>query len=117
MDGSFTRKMPPSRSTLPPSSLIAMFIKYHNVEQTAVVDGFASIDGFSPEQLDPDFRGLDGKRVEINEHEDVSRIIYTYQGVGGIIQRWKFSIWKNRLHGCENVMEIGRKAGKPQYRE
>jgi len=106
-----------SYADLPIDEQIAMFIRYHNVEETTVVDGFASIEGFAPEQLDPDLRGLDGKPVTIEERGRVFRIIYTYQQTGGVIQRWKLRIAKNRLWGCENVMEIGRRAGKPQYRE
>jgi len=106
-----------SYADLPVDEQITMFIRFHNVEETAVLDGFSSIDGFTPEQLDPDLRSLDGKPVEIEERGRVFRIAYTYQQMGGIIQRWKLRIAKNRLWGCENVMEIGRKAGKPQYRE
>jgi hypothetical protein len=92
--------------------LIDRFIAMHSEFSPSVINSTSDIHGYDHSPLDPDTSILVREPFSFGNRVDV---VYTYQLIGGIVGRYRFTFADGELFNGASYLEIGHGIGYAQY--
>ena len=110
----FLNEYPPSLDDDARKKLIADFSELHSAERVSIITKTSDIPGYDKAPLDKDI--ADALRAPFSFGK-LTTVVYTYQQIGGIVRRYRFSLENGtRLKRVECAI-VGRDIGEAQYYE
>jgi hypothetical protein len=92
--------------------LIESFITLHSGERVSIINKATDIPGYAKAPLDADI--ADAIRGPFSFGK-LTTVVYTYQQIGGIVRRYRFSFENGTVFKKSECAIVGREIGEAQY--
>ena len=110
----FLNEYPSSPGKKEQEQLIRDFVKLHAGERVSVIGKTSDIPGYAKTPLDADI--AEAVRAPFSFGELVT-VVYTYQQIGGIVRRYRFTFENGTRFRKAECAVVGRAIGEAQYYE